>query len=186
MPKGIPNDPLARKGGYFRSKDELLARIKEIEARIRQMDRREKALGDLKKWLAGRKLAVSDLAWMVSQMKPKRAAQPAKSKKPLQPPGKSNGMLIRDGRPGAAKGDPEFRRALREARSERGLTTEALGEKIGVSGSTISSWEVGRYVPADDKRLKVLKFLGLPTKLGEAASKAMEAARDTHRPANGA
>lgn len=41
-----------------------------------------------------------------------------------------------------------FKDRLREARTERGLSGEALGTKLAVSKATISHWENGRYEPS--------------------------------------
>lgn len=39
---------------------------------------------------------------------------------------------------------------LKELRTEKGMTQEQLGEKIGVSNKTISRWETGSYMPPVD------------------------------------
>ena len=44
---------------------------------------------------------------------------------------------------------------LAKLRRERGLTQDALGERIGVTGKTISRWETGVYMP-DISMLEVL------------------------------
>ena len=155
------------------TKDDLRERIKEIEGRIKQMDRRDKALVELKKWLAVHKLEISDLWWMLKQMQPKRADKPVKSKNPLQPKHPRGEFFTHNGKLIAAKGDPVFRSAVREARLKQELSPIDVGKKVGVSGNTVSNWEAGRYVPADDARLKVLKTLGLPLTLGAAASQAL-------------
>ena len=41
----------------------------------------------------------------------------------------------------------EIGKKLREARSEKGMTQEALAERLGVSRQTISSWENNRSYP---------------------------------------
>lgn len=38
-------------------------------------------------------------------------------------------------------------RFLAELRRERGMTQEELGERLGVTGKTISRWECGTYMP---------------------------------------
>jgi DNA-binding XRE family transcriptional regulator len=177
MPGGIPGS--GGKSGYRPlSKDDLRERIKEIEARIKQMDRREKTLGDLKKWMAHRKLEAVDLLWMFRQMKPKRAAKAVKSKLPLQPVKEraSPGYIMREGRLVAPKGDPEFRRRIVETRKAKGWNAEAVGKKVGVSKASVTSWEAGRFVPKEEMRVKLLKVLELPAGLGAAATRAMEAA----------
>lgn len=147
------------------TKADLKERIKEIEARIKQMDRREKTLEDFKRWMASRKLAVPDVAWMLKQMKPKRAATAAKSKLPLKAANDKDFIAI-GGQKVPRKGDPNFRRAIREARMDHKWTPGDVGKKIGVSSASIENWEQGRVVPKEDGRLKVLKALGLPMTLG--------------------
>lgn len=171
------------------TKTDLRERIKEIESRIQQMDRREKLLGDLKKWMASRKLEVIDLQHMIKQMKPRRSSTSVKSKKPLQPEGGrwadkkkgevplrqpvGSGMYKHNGKLVPVKGDPEFRRAIREARIKMGLKADDIAEKIGTSGATISNWEQGRNVPRDEPRKALLKVLELPMSLGAEASAQM-------------
>ena len=180
MPKGIPNDPLAAapKGGYHVvTKDDLRARMKEIEERIKQMDRREKALGDLKKWLANRKLDINDLVWMHRQMKPKRADAPVKSKKPLHAVAEAQHPRGKGKMP--TKGDPAFMRAIRAARIEKGLKYEDVGPKVGVSGASVANWEQGRYVPKEEARVKLVKLFGLPADLGAEATQRMMSRQGT-------
>ena len=159
------------------TKNDLRERIKEIEDRIRAMDRREKMMGDLKSWMARRKLTVLDLQHMIKVLKPKRSAKAVKSKKPLQPlhPEVSSmrGKIISNGKQIERKGDPEFRRAIHEARLEKKLSTADLSKKIDVSEASISNWETGRYVPKEEARVKILKALNLPLHLGEEATKKM-------------
>ncbi len=44
---------------------------------------------------------------------------------------------------------------IREARQARGLSQEALGERLGVSFQAVSSWETGKFIP-DPERLPAL------------------------------
>jgi ribosome-binding protein aMBF1 (putative translation factor) len=83
------------------------------------------------------------------------------------------------------KGDPAFMAAIRKARVEKEWDCTELGKKIGVSEATINNWEVGRYTPSEENRVKVLKVLGLPPSLGAAAVKAA-ALRSAHANLNGA
>ena len=156
MPRGYPNDPTVRKGGWrVTTRDDLKQRRKEIEERIKQMDRREKALGELKKWLANRKLEIMDLQWMVREMKPKRADAPVKSKKPLLPSAaheKKRKMPL--------KGDPRFMAVIRAARIEKGLLYEDVGPKVGVSGASVANWEQGR--PGTGEAREALRPAGRP------------------------
>ena len=145
MPTGIPN---------LVTKEDLRQRMRELEERLKQWDRREKALGDLKKWLAARKLGPSDVLWMYRQMQPKRAAAPVKSRKPLKPPKKANGHLA-DG------ADPKFMAALRQARRDSGLTLRGYAKKVGISSGTLANWEAGRNVPQPEAYVRIKKEIGL-------------------------
>src|SRR5262249_863782 len=90
---------------------------------------------------------------------------------------RGNGQYIEDGVLKDAKGDPEFRRRIKEARLANGWSAAELGKKMNASGASISSWEAGRFIPPEEKREKLVKLLGLPASLGAAASKQMEATR---------
>ena len=46
-------------------------------------------------------------------------------------------------------------------RKERHLTQEALGEKLGVTGKTVSRWETGSYMPDIGKLLDLAEVLGI-------------------------
>lgn len=46
-------------------------------------------------------------------------------------------------------------------RKERGLTQEALGEKLGVTNKTVSRWETGAYMPDIGKLLELSSLLGV-------------------------
>jgi putative transcriptional regulator len=52
---------------------------------------------------------------------------------------------------------------IRELRTGRGLTQEALGQSVGVSRQTIISIENGRYVPSLPLALKIAQFFDLAT-----------------------
>jgi DNA-binding XRE family transcriptional regulator len=187
MPKGIPNDPNARnKGGYHLSHDKeaLKARLKDMEERhkervqamrehMQRIERRQKMVGDLKKWADKRKLEIIDLLWMAHQLRPKRADKPVKSKKPLKP---GSRLLMANGKLVAPKGDPEFRTRIKAARLEKGWSSMVVSKKLGVSHSAITAWESGRYVPKEETRQKLVELLGLPVRLGADATKEMEAA----------
>lgn len=163
------------------TKNDLRERIKEIEDRIKQMEQREKLLGDFKAWMATKKLEPADISWMLKSMKPKRAKYAVVSKNPLQPSKlhpdvaavRGEGKLMHKGKTIQRKGDPEFRRAIQEARVKADLTSEELAKRVGVSSASIGNWEQGRNVPKDDQRKKLLQVLQLPTSLGAQASLAL-------------
>jgi len=50
---------------------------------------------------------------------------------------------------------------LQELRREQGLTQEQLGEKLHVSGKTVSRWETGTYMPPVDMLLALSELYGL-------------------------
>ena len=52
--------------------------------------------------------------------------------------------------------------ALRDLRTERGLTQAALAELVGVSRKTINTVENGVFVPSTTLALKLARALGRP------------------------
>lgn len=52
--------------------------------------------------------------------------------------------------------------AIRAARRAAGLTQEALGSAVGVSGSTVSLWESGSMLPPAARRQQLAQVLGIP------------------------
>ncbi|MGM9661485.1 MAG: helix-turn-helix domain-containing protein [Oscillospiraceae bacterium] len=52
-------------------------------------------------------------------------------------------------------------RFIAALRKERGLTQEALGERLGVTNKTVSRWETGKYMPDIDKLQELAATLGV-------------------------
>lgn len=52
-------------------------------------------------------------------------------------------------------------RFIGELRRERGLTQQALGERLGVTNKTVSRWETGKYMPDVDKLIELGDALGV-------------------------
>ena len=50
---------------------------------------------------------------------------------------------------------------LQELRKEHGLTQEQLGEKLHISGKTISRWETGTYMPPVEMLLALSELYGV-------------------------
>ena len=50
---------------------------------------------------------------------------------------------------------------LQSLRRERGLTQELLGERLGVTGKTISRWETGSYLPPVEMLLALSELYGV-------------------------
>lgn len=50
---------------------------------------------------------------------------------------------------------------LAKLRKDRGMTQEALGETLGVSGKTVSRWETGVYLPPVEMLEALSKLYGL-------------------------
>ena len=50
---------------------------------------------------------------------------------------------------------------LQELRKEQGLTQEQLGEKLHISGKTISRWETGTYMPPVEMLLVLSELYGV-------------------------
>lgn len=67
-------------------------------------------------------------------------------------------------------------RKLRQARRRAGLAQYEVGQKVGVTQSTVSAWETGDLEVSDAMRLRLAVCLEAP--LGLSREKALEAARD--------
>ena len=52
-------------------------------------------------------------------------------------------------------------RLIAVLRKERGLTQQQLGEKLGVTGRTVSRWETGKYMPDLGVLQELAAFLGV-------------------------
>ena len=163
-------------------KEREAERVAEVEEKIKALARRSKFLTELKGWMGKRKLTPLDLLAMYREMQPRRAAAPVKSKRPLQPASgrwadkhKSTDMFMHNGRLVPKRGDPEFRKAIHEARIAKGLKVDDVGKKIGISGASVGNWEQGRNVPKEEQRAKIVKLLGLDEDLGKEASLASAA-----------
>ena len=48
---------------------------------------------------------------------------------------------------------------IKEYRLLHGLSHKRMGKKLGVDGSTVSSWESGKFQPQPGSRVKVLRLL---------------------------
>jgi ribosome-binding protein aMBF1 (putative translation factor) len=164
-------------------------RVAEVEEKIKALSRRAKFLSELKAWMGRRKLTPLDLLAMYREMQPRRADAPVKSKNPLQPksgrwadkPRPHRGgvgatdMFMHNGKLVPKRGDPEFRKAIHEARIAKGMKVDEVGKKIGISGASVGNWEQGRNVPKEEQRAKIVKLLGLPDDLGKDATLASAA-----------
>lgn len=60
------------------------------------------------------------------------------------------------------------------ARKEAGLTQEALAKKVGVSSSTISSWETGKSEPNEKEIQKLNKILNIDLETKEISANAKD------------
>lgn len=77
----------------------------------------------------------------------------------------------------AAAPHSRYGAALRAAREDKGLSRVKLAAKLGVDGSALAHWEVGRYLPSADKRAKLAKLLDVEPP--------QTASRQGRRPGNG-
>lgn len=50
---------------------------------------------------------------------------------------------------------------VRQARKQAGLSQEALGAKVGVSGAAVGQWESGKTTPSGANTLRLIDILGL-------------------------
>ena len=62
-------------------REDLQARMAQIQARLDQMDQREAQLGDLKAWCEQHGWTVTDIGWAYRRMRSKRAIAPVKSRR---------------------------------------------------------------------------------------------------------
>lgn len=53
---------------------------------------------------------------------------------------------------------------LRKARDDKGLTRDALGARLGVTFEAVKHWEDGTNMPNKQRRLEVLKVLGIKSR----------------------
>lgn len=58
--------------------------------------------------------------------------------------------------------DVELRNRIKVFRAEHGLTQADLARQIGVSRKTISTIEVGRFVPSTVIALKIARYFRVP------------------------
>lgn len=70
----------------------------------------------------------------------------------------------------------EFRHILRLRRTEKGLSQDALGSQVHVTGSQIGHYETGRSLPPDDVVVNLDRVLGTGTELRESAERARDEA----------
>ncbi|GAA3738049.1 helix-turn-helix transcriptional regulator [Plantactinospora mayteni] len=63
----------------------------------------------------------------------------------------------------------EFRHLLRKLRTERGMSQDAVGAEVHVTGSQIGHYESGRSVPVDDMAARLDDVLGADGELRKAA-----------------
>ena len=57
----------------------------------------------------------------------------------------------------------KFCERLKELRTDRGLSTQKLGELLGIGNSTISRWETGVNDITSDNLILLAKFFGCST-----------------------
>lgn len=70
----------------------------------------------------------------------------------------------------------EFRHALKAARQSRGMSQDAVGAELHVSGSQIGNYESGKSVPPEDVAADLDRIFGTGTALADAAREAREEA----------
>ena len=57
---------------------------------------------------------------------------------------------------------------IAEKRKEKGLTQDALGAMLGISGKAVSKWERGLSQPDEAHMVQLINLLGLPVEQEEA------------------
>lgn len=140
MPKGIPNVPRV---GASEQTQRLLEAMREIEGRLAEMRRRDKARASLVAFARKHGLDAADL---------REAAKLVGAREVGSHPVLSNN--VSDKRARGAK--------LRAAREAKGLSGAEAGRKVGGSHTSFHQWENGGE-PRDAKtRSAVVKLLDLP------------------------
>ena len=71
-------------------------------------------------------------------------------------------------------------RIITEKRKEKGLTQDALGAMLGISGKAVSKWERGLAQPDGAHMAQLIVLLGLP--IEQATEQAVEQAVDQAKP----
>ena len=67
-----------------------------------------------------------------------------------------------------------FGNNLKKARKEKGLSQEALSEKLNVVRQTISKWENGLSIPDGDMLIKISQVLEIPVETLLGSNVALE------------
>ena len=70
-------------------------------------------------------------------------------------------------------------RMIAEKRKEMGLTQEALGAMLGISGKAVSKWERGLSKPCEEHLEKLVALLGLPVESTITAEEKRSAQKTT-------
>ena len=50
---------------------------------------------------------------------------------------------------------------IKELRTERGLTVDALAKELGTSFSAITMYECGQRIPRDEIKIRIAEFFGV-------------------------
>jgi transcriptional regulator with XRE-family HTH domain len=60
-----------------------------------------------------------------------------------------------------ASANYEFMKTLKRLRLAAGLSQEVLAERIGVTQTTVSAWEAGKYLPQPHQYPKLAEAIGV-------------------------
>jgi DNA-binding XRE family transcriptional regulator len=136
--------------------------IRQLHARLQDIESRERFQKELREFLAKRRLLTRhDVTKVAAEVLPARFGQ----RGPL-------GALAAAERGGApptmrANAVPKatkikFGAALAKWRRDKELTAQDVGKKLGIHFTTVSAWERGSTFPSEAKRAAILKATGLP------------------------
>jgi DNA-binding XRE family transcriptional regulator len=146
MPTGYPSK------GLSPALQKLADARREIDQRMKAERRREKSLTLLVSLARRRGLTAADLRAAARDLDRKKGTAPVATGKKWVPKPRV-----------AAKG--KVGKAIRAARIKEGWTHDDVGVRLGVSGATVSAWEVGTRQPAEEYHPGLLKNLKLPKDL---------------------
>ena len=138
----------------------LLQAMNELQERLKIERTKSAALVELRAFLSKRPLLTRGVLWGFVKSLPidktKRGKKAVKSQRGKNAPKPENARVAK---------------AIETARVGKELSIEALADKMGVHAATIRWWEKGAGQPADERRTKIERILGikLPQPNGHAA-----------------
>lgn len=128
----------------------LLQTMNELQERLKVERNKSREIGELRAFIEKRPLLTRAVLWgFVKRLpvdKAKRSKHAVKSTRTKNAPKPENAQVAK---------------AIQRAREGKSLSIEALADKMGVHSATIRWWEKAAGQPANERRAKVEKILGI-------------------------